>query len=200
MKRSRFKLGILLLAVVGIVAAVTYFRSRGISARAEPSAAEALVARSLRRMAIPRTARDAANPVPASPEILSEAMEHFADHCAFCHSNDGSGSTAIGKGLYPKPPDMRQAGTQNLSDGELFYIIQNGVRFTGMPAFGTPDNSHDQDSWKLVRLIRHLPEITDEELARMKEMNPKSPGDLQEEDEIQKFLEGNDGPPSNETH
>src|SRR5262249_62056227 len=99
--------------------------------------------------------------------------------------------------LYHKPPDMRQAGTQNLSDGELFYIIQNGVRFTGMPAFGT-DNSHDQDSWKLVRFIRHLPELTDEELARMKEMNPKSPADLQEEDEIKRFLEG-ESEPSGET-
>ena len=199
MKRIRFKFGLLLLAVVVIVAAVAYFRWRGISASAEPTAAEALVARSLRHLAIPRTAKDAANPVSASPEILSEAMEHFADHCAFCHGNDGSGNTAIGKGLYPKPPDMRQAGTQNLSDGELFYIIQNGVRFTGMPAFGT-DNSHDQDSWKLVRFIRRLSEITDEELARMKEMNPKSPADLQEEDEIKRFLEGDDSPSSNETH
>jgi mono/diheme cytochrome c family protein len=200
MTRIRFPYVLLLLILIGILGGVGYILSRGISARAEPSAAEAFIARHLRRLAIPRAAREAMNPVPATPEVLMEAMEHFADHCAFCHANDGSGNTDIGKGLYPKPPDMKQAATQNLSDGELFYLIQNGVRFTGMPGFAVPDGSHDQDSWKLVRFIRHLPMITDEELAQMKEMNPKTPADLKEEEEIKRFLEGNENPSSNETH
>src|SRR5262247_4503620 len=195
----RFQYVLLLLILVGILGGVTYILSRGISARAEPSAAEAFIARQLRHLAIPRAAREAMNPVPANAEVRMEAMEHFADHCAFCHANDGSGNTDIGKGLYPKPPDMKQAATQNLSDGELFYIIQNGIRFTGMPGFATPDGLHDQDSWKLVRFIRHLPMITDEELARMKDMNPKTPADLKEEEEIERFLEG-ENPSSNETH
>jgi len=200
MTRIRFQYVLLLLILVSIVGGVAYILSRGISARAEPSAAEAFIARRLRHLAIPRAAREAMNPVPATPEVLMEAMEHFADHCAFCHANDGSGNTDIGKGLYPKPPDMKQAATQNLSDGELFYIIQNGVRFTGMPGFAVPDDSHDQDSWKLVRFIRHLLMITDEELAQMKEMNPKTPADLKEEEEIKRFLEGTENPSSNETH
>jgi mono/diheme cytochrome c family protein len=199
MTRIRFPYVLLLLILIGILGGVGYILSRGISARAEPSAAEAFIARHLRRLAIPRAAREAMNPVPATPEVLMEAMEHFADHCAFCHANDGSGNTDIGKGLYPKPPDMKQSATQNLSDGELFYIIQNGVRFTGMPGFAT-DGSRDQDSWKLVRFIRHLPMITDEELAQMKEMNPKTPADLKEEEEIIRFLEGIENPSSNETH
>ena len=196
----RFQYVLLLLILVGILGGVAYILSRGISARAEPSAAEAFIARRLRHLATPRDAREAMNPVPASADVLMEAMEHFADHCAFCHANDGSGNTDIGKGLYPKPPDMKQAATQNLSDGELFYIIQNGVRFTGMPGFAVADGSHDQDSWKLVRFIRHLPMITDEELAHMKEMNPKTPADLKEEEEIKRFLEGTENPLSNETH
>ena len=196
----RFQYVLLLLILVGILAGLAYILSRGISARAEPSAAEAFIARRLRHLAIPRAAREAMNPIPASAEVLMEAMEHFADHCAFCHANDGSGNTDIGKGLYPKPPDMKQAATQNLSDGELFYIIQNGVRFTGMPGFAVEDGSHDQDSWKLVRFIRHLRVITDEELAHMKEMNPKTPADLKEEEEIRRFLEGTENPSSNETH
>ncbi len=110
--------------------------SRGFSARDEPSSVEAFIAGRLRRMAIPRAAREVKNPVAASPEVLSGAMEHFADHCAICHANDGSGKTLIGRGLYPKPPDMSQAATQKLTDGELYYIIENGIRFTGMPAFG----------------------------------------------------------------
>jgi mono/diheme cytochrome c family protein len=199
MKRIRFKYVLLLLVIAGIIGGMAYVLSHGLSARDEPSAAEAFIARRLRHLATPRAAREAVNPVAASPEILMEAMEHFADHCAFCHANDGSGNTAVGKGLYPKPPDMKQAATQNLSDGELFYIIQNGIRFTGMPGFATPDGLQDQDSWKLVRFIRHLPMITDEELARMKDMNPKTPADLKEEEEIERFLEG-ENPSSNETH
>src|SRR5438876_1600995 len=189
---------LLFVAITGL--ALAYFISHGFSARDEPMAIEAWVARQLRHIAVPRAASEMANPIPANPEVLSEAMEHFADHCAFCHSNDGSGNTAIGKGLYPKPPDMRQAGTQNLSDGELYYIIHNGVRFTGMPAFGPENGGQDEDSWKLVRFIRHLPDITEEELARMKEMNPKSPADLKEEDEIKRFLEGGESEPSEDTH
>jgi len=200
MKRIRVQYVLLLLILATIVGGVAYVMSRGISARAEPSAAETFIARRLRRLAIPRAAREAVNPVPTSPEILMEAMEHFADHCAFCHANDGSGDTAIAKGLYPKPPDMKQAATQSLSDGELFYIIQNGVRFTGMPGFATLDGLHDQDSWKLVRFIRHLPVITVEELAQMRELNPKTPADLKEEEEIRRFLEGTENASSNETH
>ena len=189
---------LLFIAITGM--ALAYFISHGFSARDEPMAIEAWVARQLRHIAVPRAAREMANPIPANPEVLSEAMEHFADHCAFCHSNDGSGNTAIGKGLYPKTPNMREAGTQNLSDGELYYIIHNGVRFTGMPAFGKDDGQQDPDSWKLVRFIRHLPQITDEELSRMKEMNPKTPSDLKEEEDINRFLEGGEPESSELAH
>jgi mono/diheme cytochrome c family protein len=190
---------LLLLAGAILATAAVYMLSRGFSARDEPTAIEAFVAGQIRHIAVPGAARQMTNPVAASPEVVSEAMEHFADHCATCHGNDGSGNAAIGKGLYPKPPDMRQAATQKLSDGELYYIIHNGVRFTGMPAFGA-EGAQDEDSWKLVRFIRHLPKVTDEELARMKDMNPKSPGDLKEEDEIKKFLEGSDSQPPEEIH
>jgi mono/diheme cytochrome c family protein len=152
-------------------------------------------------MAIPGNARDAANPVSAGPEVLQEAMAHFADHCAFCHANDGSGNTEIGKALYPNPPDMRLAATQELTDGELYYIIHNGVRFTGMPAFGEESlNDRDEASWKLVHFIRYLPKLTPEELQQMKSLNPKTPDDLKEEEENRRFLQGEDVAPADESH
>ena len=123
-------------------------------------------------------------------------MEHFADHCATCHGNDGSGRTHIGNGLYPPPPDMSLAATQKLTDGELYYIIENGIRFTGMPAFGEkPGDEHDDATWKLVRFIRHLPMITDDEVILMTTMNPKSPKDVEQEERIQRFLRGEEDPP-----
>lgn len=106
----------------------------------------------------------------------------------------------LGEGLYPKPPDMRLPETQQMSDGEIYYIIRNGVRFTGMPAFGDASDDQDPDSWKLVLFIRHLGAMTQEELEQMDTMTPKSPMDLQQEDEIRRFLNGNDSQPSQPAH
>ena len=78
--------------------------------------------------------------MPNTEEAIAEGRAHFADHCASCHANDGSGDTEMGRGLYPRAPDMRLAATQNLEDHELFYIIENGIRLTGMPAWGTGKN------------------------------------------------------------
>jgi mono/diheme cytochrome c family protein len=183
------------------VGAGAYIRLRGLSARAEPSGAEAFIARRLRILATPTRVHNLKNPVPGGPEVLSRAMAHFADHCASCHGNDGKGSTLIGRGLYPKPPDMTEPATQKLLDGELYYIIENGIRFTGMPAFGEESgNDNDQESWDLVHFIRHLPQMTPDEIAQMKEMNPKSPSELAREEEIRKFLQGDDSPPAENVH
>lgn len=170
---------LLILAIgVGIVAAaaVWYVKSRGFSARAAPSRAEEFVAVRLRGLATPPEARERRNPLPATPEALRDGIAHFADHCSLCHGNDGSGNGEFGAGLYPKPPDLRGERTQNLSDGELFYIIENGVRFTGMPAFGSGEGD-GEDSWKLVHFIRRLPTLSADELEAMKKMNRVSPAD-----------------------
>jgi hypothetical protein len=106
------------------------------------------------------------------------------------HSNNGSGDAEMGKNMYPPAPDMRQPDTQKLSDGELFYIIQNGIRLTGMPSWGSGVGHDDQDSWKLVRFIRHLPKLTAGEEQEMEMLNPKSPDELKEEQEEKEFLNG----------
>src|SRR5579863_7043082 len=120
---------VLAVAIAGY--ALTLVR-RGFSALATPSAIEELAATTARKLAVPSTYRQLHNPIPPSTENIRGGMEHFAFHCSPCHSNDGSGHTVYGKGLYPKPPDLRAAGTQNKSDGELYYTIDNGVRLSGM--------------------------------------------------------------------
>ena len=141
-------------------------------------------------MASPNGARERENPVPNSTEVLVEARAHWADHCATCHANNGSGDTEMGKHMYPPAPDMREADTQSMTDGELFYIIQNGIRLTGMPGWGSGSNHDTEASWKLVRFIRHLPKLTAQEEAEMQELNPKSPDELKEEQEEKEFLNG----------
>lgn len=199
-QRSKIGLALVVLVVDGGAIALWLFVQHGFSALDQPTAVEAFIARRLRHLAVPRSARQAQNPVPATPEVLAEARAHFADHCALCHANDGSGRTEMGKHLYPKAPDMRQDGTQSLSDGELFYIIHNGVRLTGMPAWGNSTPEEDQDSWKLVHFIRHLPQISPEELAEMEKLNPKSPQKIKEEEEEERFLQGEDIPSTSSPH
>lgn len=185
----------LLIIVVGIAGVLIYgsvLVHHGFSAREEPSRIEAWTARRVRRMAIPSSARNLANPIPRSPKAIREGMQHFADHCATCHANNGSGDTEIGRNLYPKAPDMRAAGTQNLSDGEIYYIIENGIRLSGMPAWGKSDDLNDEESWKLVQFIRHLHSLTPEEQQQMKQWNPVSPQEKQSEREEEEFLNGSE--------
>lgn len=184
---------ILLAIAVGTGAIVTYsIASRGLSAHDEPSSIEAMLARAMRRWATPSAVRTMTNPVAASESVLADAMTHYADHCATCHANDGSGQTTIGQGLYPKAPDMRAAPTQSLTDGELFSIIEHGIRLTGMPGWsnGTPEG--EGDSWALVHFIRRLPTLSADEIERMKAMNPKSSEEWRQDEEARRFLSGQD--------
>lgn len=157
-------------------------------ARQSPSKMEAALARWFRSLSVPSGAKQGRNPFTTSPELLQESARHFADHCASCHGDDGSGNTEIGRNLFPPAPDMRLAATQQLSDGELYHIIHNGIRWTGMPAWGEPGD--DQDSWKLVLFIRHLPNLSAAELHDMERFNPGSEADREEEKEAQEFLNG----------
>jgi mono/diheme cytochrome c family protein len=186
----------LVVVLVGVAAALkgaAALLSHGFSAADEPTRVEAAIARRVRHLATPRSARELKNPLPPAAAVLEEGLAHFADHCAICHANDGGGYTEIGQGLYPKAPDMRLPSTQQLSDGELYYIIRNGIRFTGMPAWGGVDNvQEDRDNWALVHFIRHLPKLTEAEVAKMKSLNPKSPEEEEggETEEERRFLEG----------
>jgi mono/diheme cytochrome c family protein len=198
------KVSLILLLIVVVAAAfgIALVR-RGFSARVTPSAVEKLAAMSARQLAVPSIYKRLHNPSLASAENFQAGMEHFSDHCATCHANDGSGDTLFGKGLYPKPPDMRTSETQNKSDGELYYTIENGIRLSGMPAFGEEHIAGgDTDTWKLVLFIRHLPTLTADELKQMEQLNPKTEADRAEERQEEDFLKGGEPSqnPAGETH
>jgi hypothetical protein len=156
---------ILLVVVIalglGAVALGYSILQRGFGARGEPSGLEVFVARNLRSLAIPADAKATQNPVPFTEERRPGAEHHWMEHCSSCHALNGSGDTPIGRNLYPSPPDMR-------------HIISNGVRFTGMPAWGDEDSV--EDIWDLVSFIRKLPGLTPEELQRMERGGAPEPG------------------------
>jgi mono/diheme cytochrome c family protein len=187
---SRFWAALIVVLLLGGGLWLSGLRRNCCGVRQAPSRTEEALARRLRSWSLPPDARQRRNPLTGSPELLQESARHFADHCASCHGNDGSGNTEIGGNLYPPVPDMRLAAAQELSDGELYYIIHNGVRWTGMPAWGEPGNDNDQDSWKLVLFMRHLPNLTAAEIRDMERFNPRSDAGRAEEKEEQEFLNG----------
>ena len=197
--RGKWIVAIVALGLLGFAFGGWVEIRHGFSARGNPTTVEALVARRMRSMAMPGEAKKLNNPFSATPELLADARHHFADHCATCHGNDGSGNTQIGRNLYPKSPDMRLAATQNLSDGALYYIIHNGIRLTGMPAWGE-EHGKDEDSWKLVLFIRHLPKLTPEEEKDMEQYNPRSAADRTEEQQEEEFLKGGNQNPAEHPH
>ncbi len=190
---------ILLLAVIAAGVLAAMWQSGGYSTRSAPTALERVIVRAARRAAVPSKARSMGNPVSFSSKVFAEAQAHFADHCASCHANDGSGLTEIGPNLYPRAPDMRLADTQNLTDGELYWIIANGVRLTGMPAWG-PGGDNDADTWKLVHFIRRLKDLTPDQLTAMEALNPKTDAEREEERQDDQFLSGQDPTPAPPGH
>jgi|SRR3989338_4821859 len=190
--RTRWIIGLVVLGLVvlGVVAIGVATRGIGLSARRSPWPGEASLARAMRWWTLPSRYRTLTNPLGASPDTLRAGLAHWAEHCATCHGNDGRGLVAEGRSLFPPAPDMRAETTQRQSDGALFYAIEQGVPFTGMPAWstGTPDG--ERESWELVLVIRHLPRLTSEEIAEMETLNPKSPAQVERERQIEDFLKG----------
>lgn len=187
-RKSILWAGVVVLAAIGAAAVAT--RGMGFSARATPGGAEEVIARAARRWATPTAVRHQVNPVAATPEAVEHGLEHWANFCATCHGNDGSGDTAIGRNLYPPAPDMRRASTQRMTDGDLFYVIERGIPFTGMPARATGTADGERASWELVRFIRHLPALSEQERQRMAALNPRSPAEAQQQSDIDDFLSG----------
>ncbi len=146
----------LLVVLVIVVASAALLIHRGFRATNQPSALETAAARAMRNYSIPNTARDEKLLLDATPENLQDGRDAFLAKCQICHGHDGSGLTPVGQSLYPRVPDLRAAATQSLTDGEINYIIKNGVALTGMPAWGNPHQSEHNDSWKLVLYIRSL--------------------------------------------
>jgi predicted CXXCH cytochrome family protein len=155
-------------AIIAVACGLLLIR-RGFSARDEPTSLERTVARFVRNLSIPNRVAQEPNPWKPTPDVLKEAREVFTARCATCHGPDGRGQTIVGRNLYPKPPDLRSAFTQKLTDGQIHYIIQNGVRLTGMPAWGNPHEEEGEISWKLVLFIRDLRQATTAELTEQRE-------------------------------
>ena len=155
MKIVRYLL--LLLALLVVAGAVTIAALFDLSAVPEPSHFEASLASATRRWIIPREARKhPAKEASSGPDTIGSAGMTFNGDCAFCHGQDGRTPTDVGQAMYPRVPSLASPEVQRWSDAELFWIIRNGNRYTGMGAFGK--SLSDDQIWDLVHYIRTLSE------------------------------------------
>jgi mono/diheme cytochrome c family protein len=129
----------------------------GCPASKKPSKMEALLANMAEDVAIPLEAKNVPNPLLASDEVIQDGQRTYMISCAICHGADGHSQTSLGLAMYPPAMDLTSPHVQHWTDAELFWIIQNGVRLAGMPAWKSMLS--ETDSWKLVRFIHALPRL-----------------------------------------
>ncbi len=159
----KFLLGVVT-GLLGLAAAAALVIASGIfpvGATIAPSDLERRLAMLTVDRSVARRAPRAPNPIAATPEALAGGLAHYRAMCVTCHGAPGVDPSEIGEGLNPPAPDLTLARVQKRPDGELFWLVQNGIRMTGMPAFGPTHG--EEEIWKIVTFLRHLPELTPEE-------------------------------------
>ena len=143
--------------MLGVISVMLGALLPGCSADKRPSREETAIANAAKDVVIPLEAGKMKNPLPETDEVLSQGQQVFLGSCAFCHGTDGRGTTSIGHSMDPPAADLTSSHVQHWNDGELFWIIQNGVRLTGMPSWRA--SISDNDTWKLTRFIHNLPRL-----------------------------------------
>ena len=143
--------------MLGVIGATLGAFFQGCTAGKQPSEEETRLANAAKDVAIPLEAGKMKNPLPETDEVVSQGQEVFLGSCAQCHGADARGDTDVGRNMYPPAMDLSSSHVQHWSDAELFWIIQNGVRLTGMPSWKS--SISDNDTWKLARFIHNIPRL-----------------------------------------
>jgi len=136
----------------------------GCTAAKKPSKVEATLANMAKDVVIPIEAENKKNPLIASEQTVNQGRETYMQSCALCHGEDGHGSTNLGRNMYPPAMDLTSPHVQHWNDAELFWIIENGVRLTGMPSWKS--SISETDTWKLAHFIHQLPRLEVKAAAR----------------------------------
>jgi mono/diheme cytochrome c family protein len=143
--------------ILGVISVMLSALILGCTANKNSSPNETSLVNAAKDVAIPLQAGKMQNPLPETDEVVSQGQEIFLGSCAQCHGPEARGDTNVGRNMYPPAMDLTSAHVQHWNDAELFWIIQNGVRLTGMPAWKS--SLSDNDTWKLARFIHHLPRL-----------------------------------------
>lgn len=143
------------LVIAGAFLVVSLFN---VSALPEPSPTEVYLATKTLHIYVRRGSREA---IPLPPTSLQASIEEgdklYGTDCGDCHGLDGHKPTDAGRWMYPRAADLTSREVQQYSDRELFWIVRNGIRLSGMPAFGNVETP--EHIWNLVNYVRTLPAV-----------------------------------------
>ncbi len=135
----------------------------------EPGHFETVLATRAKHFLVRRSSREGIPPAPVNLQAsIEEGDKLFGTECGACHGLDGHKPTDAGRWMYPRAADLTSAEVQQYSDRELFWIIRNGIRLSGMPAFGRVES--DEHIWNLVQYVRTLPQRTDSKTGKQAPM------------------------------
>lgn len=168
-KGGRLAFSFLLAALAGAVL--------GCTAHKQPSKVETALANIAKDVMIPIEAENLKNPLPTSPEVIQQGRDVYMQSCALCHGADGHARTDLGRAMYPPAMDLTSPHVQHWSDAELFWIIQNGVRLTGMPSWKSILS--ESDTWKLVCFLRTLSQMPVTTIAQASKASPAQKSEAQ---------------------
>jgi mono/diheme cytochrome c family protein len=143
----------LALGVAVVIVGLTQIR---LDALQEPGHLETFLATLVKHLLV---RRDSLKGIPPAPRNLQASIEEgdkvYATDCSMCHGSDGRTPTDSGRWMYPRAADLTSPEVQQYRDRELFWILKNGIRLSGMPAFGRVES--DEHIWNLVHYLRTLP-------------------------------------------
>jgi mono/diheme cytochrome c family protein len=127
-----------------------------LSALPEPGKTETVIATKAKHYLVRRASGVGIPPALTDMQAsITEGDKLFGTECSECHGDNGRRPTDAGRWMYPRAADLGSVEVQNYSDRELFWIVKNGVRLSGMPAFGRVES--DEHIWNLVHFVRTLP-------------------------------------------
>ena len=153
-----FVAGVLVSLVVPILVLAT--GAINVGADVKPGLIERTLAPWARDRSVAMRAPNEKNPFAGDPAAIAVGLDHYRENCVICHGAPGVAGAELSKGLNPPAPSLDE-DENDTPDGELFWVIKHGIRMTPMPAFG-PTHT-DEEIWKIVAFIRHLPDLTAQE-------------------------------------
>ncbi len=174
MKSVATTLGVIVVLAISVMLAVMYTGVFNVATAWQDPALVRWVLVTTRESSIERRARDVQAPNLEGAARLENGFRGYREMCAICHGTPGGKPSPLAKGLNPEPPDLSEEA-EHMSAAELFWVTKNGIRMTGMPAWGPSHN--DEELWDIVAFVKALPEISPAEYRALDRRLPPGHGD-----------------------
>ncbi|GAB3684439.1 c-type cytochrome [Salinisphaera aquimarina] len=151
--------------VIGLAAAgVVYSGAYNVGANAKHWPITHWVLTAAVHHSVEQHAADIKAPELGSEQQLLAGAANFDAMCSGCHEPPGAKPSVAAQGMYPRPPNLAHAGKE-MSPGEIYWVIKNGIKASGMPAWGA---SHgDEEMWAMTAFIQQLPDMSKTDYDRL---------------------------------